>query len=170
LPEPKHQLRARCNVVITHVLAAVVSGASVTLYRPAGKSGATFKGLLRDFYPWNLEPGNKVTPTDGANVIYSVIRNPLTHDLGLDLEKKRKTQKIILKRLSTDGGKRGLPERLVAQMEKGGRFTMSPTLTITPGRTVLLVEAFYWGVRTMIESLLHDRQRMQDANAFLSSI
>jgi hypothetical protein len=171
LPEPDNQLIAGCNFAITQVLAAAVSGISVTLYSHTGGSGARFKALLKDFYPWFLEPGNAVTPQAGADVIYSVIRNPLTHDLGLDLEKKRKTQKVVVKRLATDRGRKGLPENIVEQLEAAGRTVkMSPTITILSGRTVLLVEAFYWGVRKMIEELSRDSARMQAATTFLASI
>jgi hypothetical protein len=96
LPQPNHGLPAGCNFAIAQVLAAAVSGISVTLYSHTGYKWTRFKDLLKDFYPWSLEPGNTVTPQDGAEVIYSLIRNPLTHDLGLDLDNKRKGQKIII--------------------------------------------------------------------------
>jgi len=47
---------------------------------------------------------------------------------------------------------------------------MSPTVTNASGRTVLLVEAFYWGVRKMVEDLSRDSSRMLAAKAFLASI
>jgi hypothetical protein len=171
LPEPDHQLTAGCNFAITQVLAAAVSGISVTLYSYTGGSGERFKALLNNFYPWTLEPGNTVTPQAGADVIYSLIRNPLAHDLGLDLEKKRKTKKVLIKRLGTDKGRKGLPENIVEQLEGPTRTVkMSPTVTILTGKTVLLVEAFYWGVRKMIEDLSPDCPRMQAASKFLASI
>jgi len=171
LPEPTQGLTAGCNFAIAQVLAAAVSGISVTLFSHTGGSGARFKALLKDLYPWSLEPGNTVTPQDGADAIYSLIRNPLSHDLGLDLEKKRKTQKVLIKRLVTDNGRRGLPERLIARLEERDRaMTMSPTVTIGAGKTILLVEAFYWGVRRMVEDLSQDAPRMLAAKAFLASI
>jgi hypothetical protein len=171
LPEPSQQLTAGCNFAITQVLAAAVSGISVTLYGHKGGSGARFKALLKDFYPWSLEPGNKVAPQDGADVIYSLIRNPLTHDLGLDLQKKRRTQKVLIKRLATANGQRGLPEDIIERLEEPNRVVvMSPTVTIASGKTILLVEAFYWGVRRMVEDLSHDGSRMLAAKAFLASI
>jgi signal transduction histidine kinase len=66
LPMPEHELPAGCNFAITQVLAAAVSGISVTLYSDKGGAGARFKGLLRDFYPWSLEPGNAVKPDAGG--------------------------------------------------------------------------------------------------------
>ena len=171
LPDLDHGLTAGCNFAITQVLAAAVSGISVTLYSHTGVSGIRFKGLLKDYYPWSLEPGNTVAPQDGANVIYSVIRNPLTHDLGMDLENKRHGQKILIKRLATDNKRKGLPENFIEQLESPNRSTpMSPTVTVHSGKTVVLVEAFYWGVRQMVEHLSRDTTRMQSAETFLGSI
>ena len=168
LPQPDLGLVAGCNFAIAQVLAAVVSGVSVTLYGHGGGSGAQFRGVLKNFYPWSREPKKTVEPEEGAGIIYSLFRNPLTHDLGLDLEEKRKrykTQKIIIKRLATE---KGLSERIVEQLESDpSRITVTPTITTNAGRSVLLVERFYWGVRTMIEELSHDEARMQKAKEFL---
>jgi hypothetical protein len=170
LPQPDRGLIAGCNFAIAQVLAAAVSGVSVTLYSHTGGSGMRFKSLLKDFYPWSDELKNAVTPEDDADVIYSVIRNPLTHDLGLDLHNKRKGQKILIKRLALAGGK-GLSEKLIEQLEAPTRsLKMSPTVTVGSGQTVVLVEAFYWGVRRMIENLSTDHSRMQVAETFLASI
>jgi hypothetical protein len=171
LPDFDLGLLAGCNFAITQVLAAAVSGISVTLYRQNGGSGIRFKGLLKDYYPWAKEPGNMVLPEAGANVIYSVIRNPLTHDLGLDLENKRQGQKIVIKRLSTDNKRKGLPEHFIEQLESPNRPSpMSPTVRVLSGKTIVLVEAFYWGVRQMVEQLSYDIPRIKSAETFLKSI
>lgn len=47
---------------------------------------------------------------------------------------------------------------------------MSPTIKIEPIRVVLLVEAFYWGIRKMILNLNTDKQRIANAEAFLESL
>jgi hypothetical protein len=171
LPDFNCDLVAGCNFAIAQVLAAAVSGISVTLYSHNGGSGIRFKGLLKDYYPWAHEPANAVLPQDGANVLYSVIRNPLTHDLGLDLENKRQGQKIVIKRLATDNKRKGLPEYFIEQLESPDRPNpMSPTVRVLSGKTVVLVEAFYWGVRQMVEQLSRDASRMQSAETFLGSI
>ena len=163
LPDPDQGLTVGCNFAIAQVLAAAVSH--------AGGSGVRFKGLLEDYYPWLLESGNVVLPQVGANVIYSVIRNPLTDDLGLDLENKRQGQKIKLKRLVTDNERKGLPEKFIEQLETPNRPSpMSPTVTVGSRETVVLVEGFYWGVRQMVERLSRDMSRMQAAETFLASI
>lgn len=171
LPEPDHGLTAGCNFAIAQVLAAAVSGISVTLYSHRGGTGVRFKGLLANYYPWSLEPGNAVTPQAGADVLYSLIRNPLTHDLGLDIANKRQGQKIIIKRLGTDGARKGLSEAFVEALERPNRLSpMSPTVRVISSKTIVLVEAFYWGVRKMVEELSCDGPRMQTAKAFLLSL
>jgi hypothetical protein len=162
LPQTDHDMPAGCNFAITQVLCAVVSGISVTLYDSETPGiGERFKGLLANFYPWAREPV-KIDPTEGAEVIYHVFRNPLTHDLGVDLKDKKRNKKVVVKRLGR------LTESLVEQIETDVRVvTPSPTLTMAPDRTVLLVEAFYSGVRTMIEALSSDDRRMQIAQLFL---
>lgn len=171
LPEPDLNLLAACNFAITQVLAATVSGISVTLYSHTGGAGRRFRSLMEGFYPWSSEPGNAVTPQAGAEVIYSVIRNPLTHDLGLDLPNHRQGQKIKIKRLAMHNKSRGVSDGFIEQLEGPVRPTpMSPTVTVRPGETVVLVEAFYWGIRKMIENLCLDQSRMQAADKFLASL
>lgn len=171
LPIPNYRLTAGCNFAIAQVLTGAIGGISVTLYSHTGSKGQRFKGLLVDHYPWTLEPGNAVTAAQGADVVYSVVRNPLTHDLGLDLENKRKTAKVVMKRLGTKGKTRGLPEKTIETLERSDRrLVMSPTVVIRPDATVLLVEALYWGVRMMIEHLSRDRGKTHAAEAFLARI
>lgn len=171
LPVPRYGLTAGCNFAITQVLMAAIGGISVTLYRHSGASGQRFKGTLIDYYPWDIEPNNQVTPAQGAEALYAAFRNPLTHDLGLDLQKKAKATKVKIKRLSTKGKTQGLPERAFRGLERSDmRLAMSPTVTVRPDATVLLVEALYWGVRVMVERLTRDHTRMQAAEAFLAKI
>jgi hypothetical protein len=93
------------------VLAAVVSGVSVTLYSHSGSKGKRFKGLLIDYYPWSDETMPLRNDAEYARMVYALFRNPLTHDLGLDLEKRVKTQKVVIKRLTISNGKVGHTER-----------------------------------------------------------
>jgi len=166
LPLPTDDLVAGCNFAITQVLTSVVSGASTTLYQQRGRKGRLFKEVLRNVYPWSLEIANGIKAGYCAEVVYTLFRNPLTHELGLDPKNKPKGQKIIVKRLAT--GNNGLPENKIEQLETDiGAVTPSATITIEPDRIVLLVERFYWGVRTMIEKLSNDHVRMASAEAFL---
>jgi hypothetical protein len=103
-------------------------------------------------------------------MIYSLFRNPLAHDLGLDLERKRRTQRVVIKRLTTGEGAVGHSESGVEALESIERPSrLSPLLHIEGTRVVLLVEAFYWGVRKMLSTLSADATRVAAAEAFLSS-
>ena len=171
LPAPAINVTPGCNFAIAQVLASVVSGVSVTLYKHSGHKGARFKGLLVDYYPWSEEAQPPENVPEAARLIYSLVRNPLTHDLGLDLETKSRTQKVIVKRLTTDQGRCGHTEAGVEALEAKARPPrMSPTIKIQANRVVLLVEAFYWGIRRMLLNLNADRSRMAAAEAFLKSV
>jgi hypothetical protein len=149
----------------------VVSGVSVTLYEHTGSTGARFKNLLIDYYPWSEEPLAASNYAEFATLIYTLVRNPLTHDLGLDLETKHRTKKVIVKRLTTDRGRCGHTEGGVEALEAKTRpANMSPTITIEADRVVLLVEAFYWGIRQMLLNLNADTKRTAAAEAFLESL
>jgi len=82
LPLKNVVLGAGCNYAIAQVLMAVIGGVSATLYEPNLKNQdrAKFTGVLADYYPWNQEPSG-LNPGKTADAIYSMFRNPLTHDL-----------------------------------------------------------------------------------------
>ncbi len=174
LPIHNYRLSAGCNFAIAHVLMAVIGGVSTTLYRHTGKVGERFTGVLVDYFPWDLEPSGSVSPKDGADAIYEVFRNPLTHDLGLDLKKKSTGLKVKFKRLKTStrkGTDRGLTERQIESLERSQvRPTMSATVTLASDKKVLLIEGLYWGLRRMIERLTADQKRMSAAEQFLASL
>jgi hypothetical protein len=174
LPIANYRITAGCNFAITHVLMSVIGGASTTLYKQTGQVGARFVGLLEDYYPWSLEPPGMPAKGDAAKTIYEVFRNPLTHDLGIDVKGKSKGFVVKTKRLKTftsSGRDRGLTERKIAALEtNGNRPNMSPTLTTTNNKSVLLVEGLYWGVRRMIESITHDHTRMAAADSFIAKL
>lgn len=165
-------LGAGCNFAIAHVLLAVIGGISATLYQPKWKDNKRFKGILRDYYPWNQEPPG-ISSLDAATDIYEAFRNPLVHDLGLDVRNKRKGAKLILKRLGL--GDEGLSESIIErELEGDSRKVMSATLTIKTTvsgvRKELLVEALYWGVRQMIQNVSADNARMMAAEKFLANL
>ena len=171
LPIPNYRILAGCNFAIAQVLLATISGVSTTLYSQSGEKGKRFKNLLVDYYPWKREPPSTIATTQVAETIYSVFRNPLTHDLGLDIEKKAKTPLVKLKRRATKNKTRGLLEKEIEALEQAvTRPNMSATVVVRPNATVLLVEALYWGVRIMIEELVADKARMKAADSFLASL
>jgi len=173
LPISNYGITAGCNFAITHVLMSIIGGVSTTLYKQEGKVGTRFKCVLEDYYPWDLEPSGILPKKDAACAINEVFRNPLTHNLGIDVKKKSKGLIVKVKRLKTQsrgGRNRGLTEKQIENLEVSKtRPNMPATVTKTSQETVLLVEGLYWGIRRMIERLSADRRRMFDADAFLSS-
>ena len=130
LPEPDYGLTAGCNFAITQVLMGAISGMSTTLYMHSGGSGSRFKNLLVDYYPWDLEfpPSMRQSRPPRFSTPF---RNPLAHDLGLGLQKKATTRKVLIKRLTTKNGTRGLSEEMIEEIENTNkRFGMSATLTV----------------------------------------
>ena len=171
LPLPDVDITPGCNFAIAQILASVVSGVSVTLYQHHGTAGARFKGVLVDYYPWADEPKPPADNSAVARLIYSLVRNPLTHDLGLDLEAKARTERVVVKRLLTDHKRCGHTESGIEALEAKERpGGLSPTIKREGGRFVLLVEAFYWGIRKMLLNLNADTKRMGVAEAFLESL
>jgi len=168
LPQAASNLTAGCNFAVAYVLLAAVGGISTTLYRQGRTDGERFKGLLTDHYPWNLEPTQPVPPAEAARIVYEVFRNPLTHDLGLDLRGKPKGIKVVVKRLQSPNQAGGLSEQWIETLEKGpARPKMSSTVSVRNDAKVLLVEALYWGLRRMVEAMTRDAQLMTRAENFL---
>jgi len=166
LPVPNYRLNSGCNFAITQVLTTAIGGLSTTLYRKGHTDGERFTGLLKEHYPWNLEPRQDVSPGEAAKIIYEVIRNPLTHDLGIDLRGNSKGIKVKIKRCVRQD-KRGLTERWIEKLEAGNRPNISQAVTVRSDAQVLLVEALYWGLRRMVEAMTKDAHLMEKAKSFL---
>lgn len=158
------------NFAIAQVLMSVIGGISATLYEPEWKrmDRERFTGVLKDYYPLDQEPKG-VQPENTATSIYEVFRNPLVHDLGLDIKNKRKGNKLILKRLAPPNQEEGFSELFIeTELENHDRRKgMSATLTFESGRQTLLLEALYWGVRRMIENISGDKKRMDRVTKLL---
>jgi hypothetical protein len=174
LPFPSTGITVACNFSAAAVLMNIVSGISATLYEPgnqARQAGSKFRGVLRDFYPWDLEPADQATVSEAAaKVIYKIFRNPMAHALGFQEPGGGKAQ-IFIRRMPK-GGEFGLGDYVLGLIERSlerpnDELWNVPTLHHDPPRTSLFVEPFYWGVREMIRRLTHDTVRMEKAEAFL---
>ncbi len=168
LPVRDYRLDAGCNFAIAQILMTAIGGISTTLYRQGKTDSERFRWLLRDHYQWQLEPTHDVAPDEAARIVYQVFRNPLIHDLGLDLHGRSTGIKVKVKRLQRSQG--GLTERWIENLERGPtRPRMSSVVTVQSDTKVLLVEALYWGLRRMVEAMTRDAQLMSHADTFLSS-
>jgi hypothetical protein len=79
------------------------------------------------------------------------------------LNNKRQRKKLLVKRFLTIE-REGLSEENVMRFEKAERFApMSPTVTKEDGKVVLLLEAFYWGIRKLVERVTRDQSSVSSA-------
>lgn len=159
LPLPKNGLPAGCNFAAA-ALSNLISGVSVALYTPkkgTTGSGAKFKELLVEWYPW--ESGED--KADKAKVIYDLVRNPLAHALGV--LKKGSVAFAIEKEPLTE-----------AQLEEIENATTRPGWVPQAVRKegagyVLAVAGLYWGVFQMLRGLANNGKQMQQAEKRLAS-
>jgi hypothetical protein len=142
------------------MLCNLISGISTELYTldPAIKegSGNRFRELLRNFYPWNSDEDKE----DNIKVMYDLVRNPLTHSLG------------ILKRrsLPIDIQKSPLVERQIVEIETSEKCPAWVPFAVERNSTeyVVSVWGLYWGVFHMVERLARSNEQMQQAESRFS--
>ena len=169
LPLRKSGIEYGCNFAVTATLCNLVSGISVTMFKPSnftrmdkGKkkwiySGAAFKQLLKNHYPW--EPGEN--PTDGAKALYDLFRNPLSHALGVH---SKSSYQIHIK-------KNPLQNRQIEQIEKSPvrPHWLSPGISGSGTKWEVVAEGFYRDVFHMFWNLVKDSQQVTDAEQRFSN-
>ena len=170
LPLRKSGIEYGCNFAATATLCNIVSGISVTIFKPSKSlrtnrkdkkewigSGEAFKQLLRNYYPW--EPGEN--PTDGAKALYDLFRNPLAHALGVH---GRSSYQIYIR-------KSPLQNRQIEQIEKSSvrPHWLSPGLSGSGAKWEVVAEGFYRDVFHMFWNLAKDKQQMTDAEQRFSN-
>lgn len=167
-------LSAGCNFAATTTLLNVVSGASTVLYKQVGSERTRFVGLLREFYPWELEGDGGMTANAVAHVLYDVFRNPLVHSLGVETKKAGSRDELRIEPVPSDGkavgiGKGGHPEDLIEELDRATDrpYWAAQTIRLDGTTKTLLVEGLYFGIRLMLSRLSEDSECMARANAFL---
>lgn len=173
-----------CNLAIAQVLLASISGLSAVLYSTTLGTGAAFKGFMTDFYPWDSEPDrdNAITGAAAAEVLYDEYRNPFTHASGVPVfstgrgkprEYRPNQRRLQINRINIGPDERpdrGLLEHRINELESEPvrPWWVAPTLKLDEGKTVLCVEALYWGFRASVQRICSDRQRVAEAVRFFS--
>jgi len=174
LPLPDENVVGEFNFTIANLLLSVIAGISTTLYESEGGNGERFQGALLRYYPFHLEPADAPARELIADTLWSVFRNALAHDLGFDVRKHAKTPETKVMRNTTRTLSRdqcGLTEEQIAALEDSAKRPQdTATVQIRPDATVLSIEALYWGVRCMVEAILADAKRVQDAEVYLASL
>ncbi len=159
LPLPEIGIQPGRNFAAAATLCNLISGISVVLYTPEdpkGGSGKKFKQLLEEFYPWEPQENRE----DKAKTIYDLIRNPLSHSLG------------VLKKGSLPIGiaKNSLTEAQLEEIENSKVRPVWVPLAVAggPSKYDLSVWGLYWGVFHLVRRLAKDAKQMQKAEERIS--
>lgn len=148
------------NFACANLLTDLISGLSVTVYCPPDTSigsGEAFKSLVQSrFFP--LEPTD--SPKDKrekAKALYSFVRNPFAHALGVD---KEPGMNIAI-------GKRPKPlsKRELSQMERADTrpINIKPALTGEGKEWLISVEGLHYAVFRLFWNLAQDNAQMDAA-------
>jgi hypothetical protein len=177
-------IEAAGNFAIANVLFNLVSGVSTVVYRGTRRdSGARFRRLLEGHYPWALEPQSRrrIPDAECPAILYDMFRNPNAHALAIHTTEDggfiRSAQVIESFRMLARQLEGNVPftEQQLQQLEATDTRPsgLAPTMMrLTDSEhpqisnIVLSVEAFYWGVRRMIEDLSINAARMRTAAWF----
>lgn len=153
-----------CNFAVAAVLCNLISGISVTIFMPTNPTqrnrkgekmwigpGKAFKQLIKNRYLW--EPGDN--PTDGANALYYLFRNPLTHALAVH---GKSSYQIRVK-------KNSLHNEQIKQIEESPIRPnwLSPGLSGSGKQWTLDSRGFYRDVFHMFWNLAKDNKQMTEA-------
>ncbi len=165
---PYAHLKAGCNLAVASLLFSLIGGVSTCLYnasyedfvreKPTG-SGEKFKGVLRDFYPWEDEQ----LPIDEAiRTIYDSHRNPIEHCLALYKPDETRRSQIVKTRLTP---------KQIAEIERSEIRPpwLPPMITLSQSgfcRYDINILSLYWGVFRLINSLLKDKEQLGKSEEF----
>jgi hypothetical protein len=154
-----------CNFAVATVLCNIVSGISVTIFRPPSLSnnrigsGRVFIQLLENFYPW--EQGDN--GGEGAEALYFYFRNPLTHALGVQHEQ--------FYRIGVGKSPSPLQNNQIEEMEEspGRPNWLHPGISGSGTQWNLVAEGFYRDVFHMFWNLARNEQQMRMAEQRFSN-
>ena len=159
LPIPELGIEDGCNFAVATVLCSLISGISVTIFRPSSLpnnqigSGRVFRQLLENFYPWEQEENR----TEGAEALYDYFRNPLVHALAVE----RESSHIQISKYPLPLQNEQIEEIERAQIRPSW---LRPGLSGSGTQWNLLAEGFYRDVFHMFWNLARDEQQMNAAD------
>ena len=154
-----------CNFAVATVLCNLVSGISVTAFRPSSLnnnrigSARVFRQLLENFYPWE-QGGNGI---EGAEALYSYFRNPLTHALGVQ---HGQSYRIRISKSPSP-----LQNNQIEEMEESSARPswLLPGISSSGTQWNLVAEGFYRDVFHMFWNLARNEQQMRMAEQRFSN-
>jgi hypothetical protein len=153
------------NLLVVAGLCDLVSGLSVSLYKPAVTkkwiavcgtkkqvelgSGELFKLLLEAYYPWQKDERRKRK----SEIIYKFVRNPLVHSLG---QGKRSDRNIIAAKCKKDKDNNivAWTDQELDAIERSNDLDDAPmALKRSGNKWMLVVEHFYVGLFKLLRKL-----------------
>jgi len=161
-----------CNFAAANSLLAFVSGFAAMLTKDMntiGKSRDLFKKILKNFYPWDVQP-----PRNGGDIsrtidhLYDLFRSPLSHSLGL-----RKKGNFLV----TIAKEEAMSEAAVEKLERKDN-PPAQAIEYSPikinGESIeqihLYIGPMYWGTRQMLAKMTADSRLMQNVDSALKSL
>jgi hypothetical protein len=170
LPLPEAGITHGCNFASVATLCNVVSGVSVSLFKPKRTkkirkkkkeklgSGDHFRRLLWNFYPW--EAGEQ--HVQKTKRVYDLVRNPLAHALG---EHDTPEDEVIIRKTGLKEKGKPLTEGELDELERSPTRPSWVPLGVyyKDKRWNISAEGFYRGVFHMIWNLAKDADQMSRA-------
>ena len=153
------------NLTIATMILNLLSGFSRRFYRPSGNptDSERFKNMITIFLPWD---NSGVDIDTCADVLYSAVRNPLIHELGIKGDKKvviyksGKLSDAEIKELEDSLIKPSWLPKIIIKMPYD-KFT---------SEWMISVGALYWGVHRLLHNLLANSEHAPRAEARLKKI
>jgi len=149
-------------------------------------SGERFKEVLKKHYPWDdhlriPHPSSiSVTMKERINVLYGLLRNSLTHELGVVSSTHHHELKIhntVIDRIQIAKPDPPLAEEQIEEIElsptrpQNVRDLIIPVFPDEEGKNAvhIVVHTLYWGVRRMVENLTAQPNLMAHAVQYLNT-
>jgi hypothetical protein len=150
LKSPLPGCAAGYNLTIVIMILNLYSGFSRRLYRPIGVhvDNERFVQMLIDFFPWDNSMPN---PEECSKMLYTSVRNPLTHELGI---KGSERVKIYKNGRSSDNEILQLEEN-VEKPQWLGQIIMRITADSST-EWLVSVTGLYWATHRLLHNLLAD--------------
>lgn len=169
------------NLLAVAGLCDLVSGLSVSLYKPAVTKKWTavcgtkkqvdlgarelFTLLLEVYYPWQKGERRKTK----SAMIYKFVRNPLAHSLGMGKRSDRRIEAVKCKR-DKDNNVVAWTDRELDVMERSDDLDNVPVALKRSGKKWrLIVEHFYLGLFKLLRKLAKDKTQMLEAQKRFAS-
>ena len=131
---------------------SVIAGIGATLYaKDRGKNRLQFTGVLKNYYPYDLDPLEGIPIAEPQDILYDYFRNPLVHRFGVS---KRSEVLVPIKIARSHN----ISEKDLIEIERSN-VRPHPSLVVNANEIELWVESLYWGIRHTIVRLTNSEEQ-----------